>query len=134
MVVQPVNAGVNGPPNPVREFRNEGGEYDAKAIAETLGISLGTAARILGVSTSTASRNPDSAKIRKRAAKLERLFAELMELYDDPDYVRAWLKTPSSFWAREGEISPLELMAEKDWGLERVSGVVNKMRRGDFFT
>ena len=121
-------------PMPVTAFRNKVRDYDAKAIAQYLGLKVAQVARILGADPSTLSRNPAAPKIRSRAAKLERVINLLTELYGDTDYSVAWLKTPSELWDEKGERTAFDLMASEDWGLDFVLQTVEAMRRGDPLT
>jgi len=124
------HTGVYGP-TPILPFRNRKKDYDARAIAQVLGIPLSTLAPILGVDPSTLSRNSATPKIRKRAAELERILRMLEELYGDLDYAVAWLKTPSPRWSEEGSLSAIELMAKEPWGMKLVYQTVANLYRGE---
>lgn len=115
-------------------FRNDKQDYDAKAIADTLGLSTSRAARILDVGPSVKSRNLATPKIRIRAAKLERIINLLTDLYGDFGYAVAWLKTPSVLWGEEGDLTAFDLMIGEDWGLDFALQIVEAMRRGDPLT
>lgn len=119
---------------PIPGFRNDKRDYDAKAIADTLGLSTSRVGRILGVGPSATSRNLATPKVRIRAAKLERILILLADLYGDFGYAVAWLKTPSVLWGEERDLTAFDLMMGEDWGLDFVLQTVEAMRRGDPLT
>jgi len=109
------------------ELRSERGRIDARRIAEFLQVSVPQVARAVGASHQLLYRYPDAPKIQARAAELERILANLIELYGGKEVARAWLKTPSPLF---GGKSAWELIQTEPQGLEAVGMVVENLKEG----
>jgi hypothetical protein len=84
------------------------GRFDAKRIAERLGVSINRLAPATGVSQQALSRRPDSPRAQKGLASLARLLAALDELHPAAE-AKMWLNTPRSGL---GDAAPLELILQ----------------------
>ena len=109
------------------ELRSERGLIDARRLASVLGVSVNQVARAVRVSRQLLYRHPDAPKIQSRAAALERILADLTQIYGSEEAARAWLKTPSPLF---GERSAWDLIQEEPNGLEAVQMVVENLKRG----
>jgi DNA-binding NarL/FixJ family response regulator len=76
------------------ELRAESsGRFDAKKIAERLGISVNRLAPATGVSQQALSKRPDSPRAQKAFASMARALTALSELYSAEE-AKMWLNTP----------------------------------------
>ena len=109
------------------KLRSKRGLIDARRLASALGVSVNQVARAVRVSRQLLYRHPDAPKIQRRAAVLEWILADLIQLYGSEEAARAWLKTPSPIF---GERSAWELIQEEPNGLEAVQMVVENLKEG----
>jgi hypothetical protein len=84
------------------------GRFDAKRIAERVGVSVNRLAPATGVSQQALSRRPDSPRAQKGLASIARVLAALDELHPAAE-AKMWLNTPRS---RLGDAAPLELILQ----------------------
>ena len=84
------------------------GRFDAKRIAERLGVSVNRLAPATGVSQQALSKRPDSPRAQKGLAFIARVLAALDELHPAAG-TKMWLNTPRS---RLGDAAPLELILQ----------------------
>jgi hypothetical protein len=89
------------------ELRDEAsGRFDAKRIAEHLGVSVNRLAQATGVSQQALSKRPTSPGAQKGLASIARAITVLGELLE-ADEARMWLHTPHP---RLGDASPVEVL------------------------
>lgn len=105
------------------ELRSERRLIDARRLASVLGVSVYQVARAVRVSRQLLYRHPDAPKIQRRAAALEQILANLIQLYGGEAAARAWLKTLSPLF---GGRSAWDFIQEEPNGLETVQMIVEK--------
>lgn len=86
----------------------DSGRWDAKRIAEALGINLTELAEALAVNYSTIARTPDSGALQERLAPFVNVIAMTRQVYaQDDTRLRKWLRQPQSSL---GDVAPLSAM------------------------
>lgn len=83
----------------------ESGRWDAKRIAEALGVKLTELAEALVVNYSTVARTPDSDALQEKLAPFANVIAMTRQAYEQDDArLRMWLRQPQ---AALGDVTPL---------------------------
>ena len=91
------------------ELRDErSGRFDAKRIAERLGVSINRLAPATGVSQQALSKRPDSPRAQKGLAAIARVLAALDELHP-ARAAKMWLNAPRP---QLDDTAPLELILQ----------------------
>lgn len=91
------------------ELRDEAsGRFDAKRIAERLGVSVNRLAQATGVSQQALSKQPTSPRAQKGLASIARALAAVDELLPG-DQAKMWLNTPH---LRLDNASPVEVIVQ----------------------
>lgn len=100
----------------------------AQRLAEVFGVRKADAARLLGVSESTVSRQSrPSVDVLDRTLTASEVFASVAAVLG-PDGARIWFRTPSAVL---GGHAPLDLLCTRT-GEKQVQGVVEALLNGAF--
>ncbi len=83
----------------------DSGRWDAKRIAEALGVKLTELTEALAVNYSTVARTPDSDALQEKLAPFANVIAMTRQVYEQDDTrLRKWLRQPQ---AALGDVTPL---------------------------
>lgn len=86
------------------------GRWNAKRIAEALGVPLPALARATGETYRTVARHPESARLQNTLAAIANVVGVLCATFaGDTAAVRAWLREPQPAL---GDLTPLEAMLQ----------------------
>jgi len=106
------------------------GRIDAKKLARALGVKQSQLARALGVDRRVLSGKPTLPSIQKRAAKLERAFAILIDYFGDEASARAWFHSPNPSFDGHTAWEVCEDASQFPKGIEAVTNMIERVPNG----